>query len=728
MEVFMPRSFARLMLIATLLLCTVGLSRAATVPSGFVDSTVPGLDRLSQPTAFAFTPDERLLITLKRGQLLVYQNGGLLDEPALNLSERLCDNSERGLLGVAVDPLFTDNGFIYLYYTFDKHNNCGTNVRETDPVNRVSRFTMVGNTASTEVVLVDNISSPNGNHNAGDLAFGKDGYLYISTGDGGRDYDDSGGGGAGSNDAARDKHTLLGKILRITRDGDIPADNPFADDEPNVRRCAATGVTTAGQHCQETFAWGLRNPFRIAMDPNASDTRFFINDVGQSQREEVNEGAPGADYGWNCREGTRINNSRGTCDPTPPDMVDPIFEYSHGDNGPDSPFNGCYSITAGAFVPNGIWPEEYDGAYLVADYGCGVVAALVREGNEYEARSFMSGLGGNSVVHMAFGPFGDTQALYYSTFESDDIRRLSYSGVPNAAPTALIVATPTFGDAPLTVSFDGSGSSDPEESVLSYEWNFGDGATSNEASPEHTYRNPGIYTTTLIVRDDRNIASDPATQRIDVGNTPPEPQIESPAAGTSFVVGQRFTLSGSASDAQEGSIPGERLQWEVRQHHDQHFHPYLSATGSSVELIAPNPEDLAAVNTSYLEIRLTAVDAQGRTSTITRELRPQIVTLTFNTAPAGLEVIVDGGTSGNTVIGPAAVRSWPGYRLSLDVPQDQQLAGELMQFCHWAHSQNAANSIITPGTDTAYTAVFVPQSEACPTLDLEEVYLPIIAP
>jgi PKD repeat protein len=340
----------------------------------------------------------------------------------------------------------------------------------------------------------------------------------------------------------------------------------------------------------------------------------------------------------------------------------------------------------------------------------------------------MSELGGNSVVHMAFGPFGDTQALYYSTFESDDIRRLSYTGTTNAAPTAVIAATPTFGEAPLTVAFNGSASSDPEDAALTYAWDFGDGQTSTLVAPEHTFTAPGTYTVTLIVRDERSIASDPATVRIDVGNTPPEPQIITPADGTSFVVGQRFTLSGSASDAQEGSIPGERLQWEVRQHHGAHFHPYLSATGSSVELTAPNPEDLPAVDTSYVEIRLTAVDALGRTSTITRELRPQIVTLTFNTAPSGLEVIVDGGTSGNTVVGPAAVRSWPGYRLSLDVPENQELDGEPMQFCHWAHSQNTQNTIVTPGQASVYTAVFVPEDETCLALDLNEVYLPIIAP
>ncbi|MBA2490711.1 MAG: PQQ-dependent sugar dehydrogenase [Gammaproteobacteria bacterium] len=93
----------------------------------------------------------------------------------------------------------------------------------------------------------------------------------------------------------------MGKILRITRDGGIPPNNPFMG--ANSARCALTGRTTAGKHCQETFATGLRNPFRMAFDPNAASTRFFINDVGQITWEEINLGQAGADYGWNLREG-----------------------------------------------------------------------------------------------------------------------------------------------------------------------------------------------------------------------------------------------------------------------------------------------------------------------------------------------------------------------------------------------------------------------------------------
>jgi len=199
-------------------------------------------------------------IATQTGQLRVFQNGALVSTPALDLSGVICSNSERGLLGVAVDPDFANNRYIYLYYTFNKHSVCPTNqpTNPNIPVNRVSRFVLPASNVidkATETVLVDNMLSPNGNHNGGDLHFGADGYLYISVGDGGADYaGDSGGGG--SNDAARDQFILLGKILRITSDGGLPPDNPWMG--ADSARCYdpatggnKTGRNADGKKCQE---------------------------------------------------------------------------------------------------------------------------------------------------------------------------------------------------------------------------------------------------------------------------------------------------------------------------------------------------------------------------------------------------------------------------------------------------------------------------------------------
>jgi glucose/arabinose dehydrogenase len=398
---------------------------AATPPADFADTLVTNL---SNPTALAFTPDGRLLLTQQTGQLRVYQGGALLATPALDLSGDICSNSERGLLGVAVDPNFATNHAIYLYYTRNPFvgdpDACPTNqpTNPKIPVNRVSRFTLGDNNlASGEIVLIDNMLSPNGNHNGGDLHFGQDGNLYVSIGDGGADYaGDSGAGG--QNDATRDQFMLLGKILRITRDGAIPDDNPFRDADSG--RCNLDGRTSKAK-CQETFAWGFRNPFRFTFKPGTSD--LYINDVGQGAWEEIDVGQKGADYGWNCREGAHTNSTTGKCSPAPANLVDPIFEYGHGTHPAPSPFQNCTAITGGVFVPAGIWPAPYAGAYLFADLGCSKIFRLIPDsGSGAAAVEFATGAGNPSA--MIFGPYNGSQALYYAANGSGQIRRIAYTG------------------------------------------------------------------------------------------------------------------------------------------------------------------------------------------------------------------------------------------------------------------------------------------------------------
>ncbi|HYG65901.1 MAG TPA: PQQ-dependent sugar dehydrogenase [Thermoanaerobaculia bacterium] len=693
-------------ILVTLLILAAGEVRAA-VPTGFTDALVTNV---GAPTALAFTPDGRLLITTQGGSLRVYQGSALLATPALTIpANRLCNSSEQGLLGIAVDPAFASNGFIYLFYTFERPSPPG------GCVNRVSRFTLPANNvinSITELVMVDNMPSPAGNHNAGDVQFGRDGYLYISIGDGGCDYaNDS--GCAESNDAARDEHVLTGKILRITKDGGIPPSNPFQG--AGTARCNVGGSTTPGNKCQETFAWGLRNPFRMAFDPNAAGTRFFINDVGQGAWEEIDLGQAGADYGWNCREGAHPRNTSGPCNPAPPNMVDPIHEYSHN--------TGCGSITGGAFVPNGTWPAAYDNGYLFSDYVCGRIFKLTpAAGGGYTATDFATGLGSSSAVHLTFGPFGNAQALYYTTYAGGgQVRRISYN-VPgtNNAPTAVASASPTSGSAPLTVTFNASGSSDPDTgNSLTYFWSFGDGTpevSTTSLTINHTYASAGNYTATLRARDNNLAFSSPVTVQIQSGNTPPAPVISSPAAGALFRVGQSVTLSGSASDAQDGTLPASRLSWTVVLHHDTHTHPFFGpAAGNNVTFTTPAPEDLAAAANSYLEVRLTATDSQGLSSTVTRDFQPRKVNVTFATAPAGLQVTVNG----TTLTGPQTVISWDGYRLNAVAPT-QDAAGQTWVFASWSDGGAASHAIVTPASPATYTATFEASDASIP-LDFHTV-------
>jgi glucose/arabinose dehydrogenase/PKD repeat protein len=660
---------------------------AATPPAGFTDALVANL---SSPTALAFTPDGRLLLTQQTGQLRVYQNGALAANPAFdfNAGNRICSDFERGLLGVAVDPLFAANHYIYLYYTFNKHsapdrNSCTRNTTNpsTDPVNRVSRFILSdANVASAETVIVDNIPSPNGNHNAGDLHFGKDGYLYISIGEG------------GVNANARRLDLLSGKILRVDRDGAAPAANPLAG-AAGARRCGHPGGVPAGNGpCSEMFAWGLRNPFRMAFDPNAAGTRFLINDVGQNAWEEIDEGQIGADYGWNCREGKHAHSSTGACTPTPPGMVDPIYEYGRD--------TGCYSITGAAFVPAGIWPAPYDRAYLFADYGCGKIFRLVPgSGNSYAAAEFITGAGG--AVAMAFGPYNGTQALYYAM--SGQIRRVFYTASANRSPSAVIAATPSSGPAPLTVSFDSAGSSDPDGDTLSFDWDFGDGsAHATTPAATHQYA-PGTYTATLRVSDGKGGVG-AATVRIDSGNTAPQPVISAPAPSLRYRVGQQITIQGSASDAEDTTPPA--LSWRVILHHNTHTHPFLPPTpGSAVSITTLPPEDLAAASTSYLEIELTASDSKGLTGVITQALRPHLVDITFASVPAGRQLLVNG----EIVTTTQTLTSWEAYTLNVSAPLQKDSAGQWLALAAWADGGPVpTRAIVTPAAAATYTASFAP--------------------
>ena len=206
--------------------------------AGFADelvATVPA------PTALAFTPDGRMLVTSKAGTLRVIRPTAPCSAGRARPGRRLCTNSERGLLGVAVDPELRHQPLRSTSTTpFNKHGSCAADHRHQ----RRSTGSRASCCADSNVIdagerdwcCVDNMPSPHGNHNGGDLQFGTDGYLYVSIGDGGCDY--AGDAAArGANDAARDQHVLLGKILRITRDGGIPPGNPFAGDR---QRRAAT--------------------------------------------------------------------------------------------------------------------------------------------------------------------------------------------------------------------------------------------------------------------------------------------------------------------------------------------------------------------------------------------------------------------------------------------------------------------------------------------------------
>ena len=320
----------------------------------------------SAATAMAFAPDGRLFVCLQSGQVRVIdKNGGLLANPFVRLS--VDSNGERGLLGVAFDPNFASNHFVYLYYT----------VPGSPAHNRISRFRANGNVAAanSEFVLVDlnNLSNAT-NHNGGAIHFGPDGKLYAGVGENAN----------GAN--AQSLSNRLGKILRINSNGTIPSDNP--------RSFPGIAGSTSGAN-RAIWAVGLRNPFTFAFQPGTA--RLFINDVGQTTWEEINNGVAGSNYGWPVAEGP--------ASPPNPNFRDPIFFYAHGSSGT----TGC-AIVGGAFYNPSVlqFPSRFGGKYFFADLCSGWIRVLDPSNNT--ARNFASDI--SSPVDLHVGPDG---ALYYLT-------------------------------------------------------------------------------------------------------------------------------------------------------------------------------------------------------------------------------------------------------------------------------------------------------------------------
>lgn len=299
---------------------------AATLPSGFAEVQVAGG---LNPTTMAFAPDGRIFLCEKQGILRLVKNGALVATPVFDISNAVDSWNERGLGSVCVDPAFSTNGWIYVYYT----------AKSPSSHNRISRFTVSGDTASvaSELILLDatNLSTV-GWHNGGGLRFGKDGKLYVGTGENAN----------GPN--AQDSSNLLGKLLRLNKDGSIPTDNP------NYGTLSGTN--------RAIVAFGLRNPFTIAVQPGSG--LLYIGNVGTTyeeiERYETGSVPIGLNYGWPGIDGRRTNQT------APTGYRDPAYAYDHGGGEGTALCGGdFYNPTSPA---SGAFPSTYTGRYFFCDY------------------------------------------------------------------------------------------------------------------------------------------------------------------------------------------------------------------------------------------------------------------------------------------------------------------------------------------------------------------------
>jgi glucose/arabinose dehydrogenase len=361
--------------VAALVALPVGpVEGAVTLPQGFAQSQFAS--GLTGPTDMEFAPDGRVFVAEEAGKVRIAKPDGTL-ATFLDVSAKVDSAGERGLMGVTFDPKFATNHYVYLHYT--------RKATATTPVhNRVARVTASGDKAvagSEKLIFRLNNQSAE-NHQGGAIDFGKDGKLYVSTGDNATPAN------------AQQLTNLFGKMLRINKDGTIPSSNPF--------------YATASGNNRAIWTRGLRNPFKFAVNPGT--TTIFINDVGEDAWEEINRGASGANYGWPVHEGPESAAA---------EYTPPIYAYGHG----DTATTGC-SITGSAFYnPATIqFPSGYVGDYFFAEFCNGWIRRY--DPTTDTAQEFATGL--SSPVDLEVSKGGN---LYYLTRGSAaSVGEIRYTG------------------------------------------------------------------------------------------------------------------------------------------------------------------------------------------------------------------------------------------------------------------------------------------------------------
>ncbi|MFI8194340.1 PQQ-dependent sugar dehydrogenase [Streptomyces sp. NPDC085946] len=587
-----------------------------------------GEAEVGEPMSLAVLPDRSVLHTSRDGELRLTDAAG---NTRLAGKLDVYSHDEEGLQGIGVDPNFTENRFIYLYYAPPLNTPAG-DAPETgtaadfapfDGVNRLSRFVLKADgtldNASERKIL--DVPATRGIccHVGGDIDFDAAGNLYLSTGDDSNPFQSDGftpiDERADRNPAFDAQRTsgntndLRGKILRIK----VAADGSYTVPEGNL---FAPGTDRTRP---EIYAMGFRNPFRFSVDKETGI--LYVGDYGPDagaadpargpagQVEFARVTGPG-NFGWPYCTGDNdayvdhdfaTGRSGAPFDCAAPKNTSPHntgltdlppaqpawIPYDGGSlpefgSGSESPMGGPVYHYDPALDSPVKFPEAYDGDFFAGEFGRRWIKRITSDADGTVRSINDVPWTGTQIMDMAFGPDGALYVLDYGLAWFGGDENSALYRIENAtdghSPVARAAASRTSGQAPLRVRFSSAGTTDQDGDALTYRWDFGDGATSTSADPTHTYRRNGTYTATLTAKDPSGRTGSASVQIV-VGNTAPKVVLETPKDGQLFSFGDAVPFTVKVTDPEDTTIDCAKVKVTFVLGHDTHGHPLTSANG-----------------------------------------------------------------------------------------------------------------------------------------------------
>ncbi|MFW6691181.1 PQQ-dependent sugar dehydrogenase [Streptomyces sp. MAR4 CNX-425] len=672
-----------------------------------------GEPEMGEPMTMAVLPDRSVLHTARDGTVRLTDAAGTTRVAG---RVEVYQHDEEGLQGVGVDPGFASNRFVYLYYAPPLDTPAGdapatggaADFEPFDGVNRLSRFVLnedgTLDTGSEKPILDVPASRGQCCHVGGDIDFDAEGNLYLSTGDDTNPFASDGytpiDERADRNPAfdaqrsAGNTNDLRGKVLRIkvNADGsyDIPAGNLFAPGTEKTR--------------PEIYAMGFRNPFRMSVD-KATGT-VYLGDYGPDAGAASGTRGPGGqvefnritepgNFGWpyctgdndayveydfgngssggayNC--GAPVNDSPHNTGLTelPPAQAawipydgDSVPEFGGGSESPmGGPVYRRDEVDPGSAVA---FPAEYEGDFFAGEFGRKWIKRIEQgeDGTVSAINDFP--WSGTQVMDMDFGPDGALYVLDYGTgyFGGDENSALyrieNMTG--GASPIAEAAADVTSGQAPLAVQFSSAGTTDPDSTELTYAWDFGDGATSDQPNPSHSYAENGTYHVTLTVTDPGG-STGSANVRITVGNTAPTVTLDLPADGQSFSFGDEVPFKVTVTDPEEDTIDCAGVRVAYLLGHDSHGHEITSRNGCEGTLKTasdgehdPHADLYGGITATYTDGGAGGQDAL--TGTDQAKLQPRHRQAEHHDTAEGVTLYEKAGANGGRTVGDIDAGDW----------------------------------------------------------------------